>query len=213
VSELIPGTALPVQAPGSSPQVEGRGTVGMGAPKSLLQKISEHDQITPSELAYADHALRAFANQPKKQRFYWVTAQASTDATTGNVVIPVFQVPAGFQAGIANVVADAPDQTAITPSAPFANAASWSFVAKQRETSITNPAQAVGSGLRRGLVAFAPVTAAGPILPGQWTFGSHNSPLAFGGETIYYVLVGGSQASLTNIVIQVQMRLNLVAAD
>jgi hypothetical protein len=63
------------------------------------------------------------------------------------------------------------------------------------------------------MIAFAPTAAAGPILPFQWEFGEHDAPIAFGGDTIFYVLVGGTQASLLNIRIQAGIRVNLVASD
>ena len=213
-TQFIEGTAIPFNAPGTSPQSEGRGTVGIGPPRSLLDKLAERDDVAPSELVYLDAALRAFANQPKKRRVYWQTAAAQTDPTSGNCIIPLYQVPAGMVAGIANVIVDTPSTAGINPAAPFANAASWAFLARASETSTLAASNVTTTGgLRNGMIAFAPTAAAGPILPFQWEFGEHDAPIAFGGDTIYYVLVGGTQASLLNIRIQAGIRVNLVASD
>jgi hypothetical protein len=135
-------------------------------------------------------------------------AAKQTDATTGNVVIPFFTVPAGFEGHLTSLTVDCPQQSTINPSAPFANSSSWQFVAKLPAGS-TGLSAAQADTLRPGLVAFAPTSAAGPIIPGQWTFNKDQAPVGRGGDVFYYVLHGGSIAAILNLALQVIYRIDL----
>jgi hypothetical protein len=121
-----------------------------------------------------------------------------TDPTTGNLVIRLFLCPLGHELEVGSVVVDLPGSATITPSAPFANAASFAFLA----VAAGGATAASVAQMRAGLVAFAPIVAAGPILPGHWTFDQGTEPIVHGGQELFYVLSGGSIAALLNQQVQ-----------
>jgi len=210
--QFIPGTALPtnVDEAGSG---EGRGEPSFLPSRipgpSLFEKLGDRDDITPSELAVITAALRVYDQRPKKERTVDNTVGARTDATTGNLVVELFSCPQGWEAHIANVTVDAPGSATITPTAPFASGSAWSFISVAPPT--TGEPASLADALRVGMVTFAPVAAGGPIIPGQWTFNDSNARVAYGGESIFYCLHGGSVAALLNLTLQVGFRLNLYA--
>jgi hypothetical protein len=211
--ELIPGTAIPIQGqsrPGS-PQPEGRGAIELEPerqPPSRIDPDAPQPALAPHELAIVRAALNAYDRRPRLLKTIFDTAAAVTAATTGNCIVPLFVVPAGCEAHLAMVIADLPQSATVNPSAPFANAASWAFLASLPAAS-TAPVITAPDALRPGMVAFAPTSAGGPILPGQWTFNDTNAPVGFGGDQFFYVLHGGSQAALVSTSLQVQYRVNL----
>jgi hypothetical protein len=207
--ELIPGTALPLHGgPQAAQQIEGRGDIQLTPqrqPPSLLEKISDPDFLSAAERVYMEAAIRAFDKRKILEKEEYFSVGDQTDATTGNCVVSLFEVPAGKRGDVVQVLVDAPGSAAITPAAPFANAASWAFICIAPASS----GLADSAALRQGLAAFAPTSAGGPILPGQWTFNDSNAPVAWGGEQVYFVLVGGSVAAVVNLQIQVTVRINL----
>jgi len=213
-ANLIPYTALPEAGPGQADQPEGRGTVtadrNIVAP-SLFEKLATVDGISAAELAVATRALDAYDRAPARVRTFFPVATDITDGTTGNVVLPLFDVPAGMEGRISSLTVDTPASTTITPAAPFANASSWAFIAKAPPTSTDSDTAALVLSLRQGLVAFAPTSASGPIIPGQWTFTDDQAPVARGGESFYYVLVGGSVAAILALTVRAVARVNLYA--
>lgn len=214
--ELIPGTALPVYAPGAAEQPEGRGGIQLRPerqPPSLLERIDDPEGLTPAERMVVAAALRAFENKPKRVKHIDATVGGQTDATTGNLVIPLYQCPAGCELHITNVTVDPSGSATITPSAPYSNAASYMFLSISGSSTGTGSATATVNALRNGLAAFAPTSAAGPIIPGQWTFNDSNARIAFGGETVYFVFVGGSIAAVLNLALRVSFRFNLLSDD
>ena len=209
-TELIPGTSLPIQGSFGSPQHEGRDFVNMAQgrePRSLFERIGDADGVTPGEKAFIMGALRAFDNRPRQLKTISAQASGQTDATTGNMVVPFFQVPAGCEAHVANVTVDVPGSATITPAQPFSNNAAWAFIASGPET--TGAPASTADSLRFGMLTFAPASSGGPILPGQWTFNDSNAPVGQSGDTIYFVLHGGSQTALQAIGVQVTYRVNL----
>jgi hypothetical protein len=208
--ELIPGTALPVYAPQASEQPEGRGAVqireGRG-PTSLFERLSARDDVSPAELAMIDAAIRGFDRRPKTLDNIFATTARVTDTTTGNVVIPLFTVPGGTEGHVTFVVADVPGSATITPSAPLANASIWTFLAAAGAS--TGASASTADTLRAGMVAFAPTAAAGPVLPGAWTFNDTNAPVLQSGDELFYVMHGGSIAAALGITVQVTYRINL----
>lgn len=211
MATLIPGTTIPYDEDYSA-SGEGRGTLtqtpGRG-PKSLFEKIGERDQLAPHELAIAAAALRIYDQSSKKERVVYAQVAGRTDASTGNIVLPMFTVPASWECAITSVFVDAPLSTSITPSAPVASASCWAFVAAIPPT--TGLTAAAVDGLRGSAVTFAPTSAGGPIIPGQWTFNDSNAPIAYGGTQVTYLLHGGNLAALQAITVQVSFRLNLYA--
>lgn len=213
--DLIPGTSLPLSDPGSAEQDEHRGTVKITRdrqPPSLLERIEDPAQLSPSERSFVAAALRAYDRSPKLERSVFAKASGQTDATTGNVVIPLFEVPQGYEGHLTYVVADAPGTAALTPTAPAANAAIWNYIAiLPGSGGRSNADAATSGGTRTGLVDFAPNPAlsTGAALPVKYTYNDSNAPIAWGGQTIWFVLIGGSQAGVKTITVQVSYRVNL----
>lgn len=216
--ELIPGTALPMYAPETARQPEGRGGIQLTdarQPPSMIENVPEDIENVPEdgdEISRAHHqlvqaAIRSFDRAAPRAKTYYPQSSDQTDGTTGNLVLQLFEVPAGMEGRITNVIVDAPDSATINPSAPFANAACWAFIAVGPPTSTDN--DGLADSLRNGMVAFAPTSAAGPILPGQWTFNDPAAPVAYGGEMFYYCVHGGSIAAILNLKLRVRSRINL----
>lgn len=218
VRELVPATSLPLHVGAGGYQEEGRGSVELNpdrAPAPLFDRLRQVDDITQAEYAHLAAAVTAYAGRRKPLDEIFASVSANTDAVTGNLVLELFRVPAGTVGLVTNVTVDLPAggaTGAITPTAPFANAASWSFLAlgniQSSGMQTSNP-----TALRPALVAFAPVTAAGPILPGQWTFSDKNGPVGQANETLYYCLVGGSQAALVATPLQATFRVQLYGLE
>lgn len=208
--ELIPGTSIPIYAPESARQPEGRGDVTIipeRMPPSRVEGDPSPDEISAMQRQLVDAAIRAFDRAPKLDRTIFQSTAGQTDTTTGNLILELFECPQGKEGRVTNVTVDTPQSATITPTAPFANAASWAFLASLGATSgLGNTGAAT---FRAGLVAFAPIFAAGPILPGQWTFNEDEAPVLWGGQMLYYVLVGGSVAALLNLQIECSYRVNL----
>lgn len=212
---LVPLTALPETTPGQAMQPEGRGEIVPNqqfAPGTLFQKIVDGDGIDETERAIVGAALHAYDNAPLRARTFQTVAADQTDGTTGNAVLQLFECPAGMEARLTSVTIDAAQSATITPAAPFASASAWSFIAKAPPSNTDNDTAAQVTALRQGLVTFAPTSAAGPILPGQWTFTDDQAPVARGGEMFFFVLVGGSVAAITNLALRAVSRVNLYAA-
>jgi hypothetical protein len=210
--ELVPGTALPITPPGAATQLEGRGTV-IPNPERAPQPLEDRtgpggaDEIGEGQFAIVEQLLRRYDHSRKTVRTYFTEQSDQTDGTTGNCVLQLFEVPQGGEAHISNVIVDAPQSATITPAAPYGNAASFAFLAIS--SPINTDSDSAAAALRTGMVAFAPVSAAGPIIPGQWTFNDSNAPVAFGGSMVYFVLVGGSIAAVLNLNIRARCRVNL----
>lgn len=212
--DLIPGTTLPIHTGPGGEQPEGRGTVTIThdrMPRSLFERIGDRDDVTPAELAYLDAAIRSFDKTPRHLKTIFSSSWAQTSATTGNLVLPLFTCPAGCEGHVTEVTVDAPYSTTITPAAPFSNASSWAFLAVSGASSSPGPGQV--DSFRPGLVAFAPVTPAGPIIPGQWTFNDSSSPILRGGDSLYYCLHGGSVAAILGLALDCSYRVNLFGVE
>ncbi len=212
IATLQPNTSLPATTPGQAAQPEGRGTVELeqrfvppttAGPPALTQDEQAERQV-------AEPIIRAFDNRPLRGRTFQSVSTDVTDGTTGNVVLQLFEVPGGMEGRLTQVLVDVPEIATITPAAPYANASSWAFLAIAPPSSTDNDSSALA--LRRGMVAFAPTSAAGPILPGQWTFTDDQAPVARGGEMFYYVLIGGSIAAILSATVRARYRVNLYSS-
>lgn len=209
--ELLQGTALPTHPPGEADQTEGRGGLDFNperAAPSLLERVQNQDNLSPQELRLLLAALLAYDRRPSLDHVVYARAQGESDADTGNCIIGLYPVPAGMRADVTNVTVDAPGSS-LTPSAPGANAASYLFLAAAGATDTNDNTAARVTQLRAGAVAFAPTAAAGPIIPGQWTFSEKTAPIVWGGQMLYFVLVGGTQAAFQSLRLQVTYRLKL----
>ncbi len=212
IATLQPNTSLPATGPGAALQPEGRGTVELER-RFVPPATSEPVTLTPDEQAerqVAETIIRAFDNRPARGRTFQSVSTDVTDGTTGNVVLQLFEVPGGMEGRLTQLLVDVPSIATITPAAPYSNAASWAFIAIAPPSTTDNDASALT--LRPGMVAFAPTSAAGPILPGQWTFTDDQAPVARGGEMFYFVLVGGSIAAILSATVRARYRVNLYSA-
>lgn len=218
--EFIPGTALPIGETGAASSGEGRGLPRFreGRGKSLLEAIGDRDDIPVHELAVLDAALRAYDRMPPAEKPIFQSNSGESDATTGNLVLPLFTVPAGMYGQVTQVVADVPGSASINPSAPLANAAIWAFIASLSPLGMGGgPGAALlnanADNYRFGLLDFLPVSAGGPTIPGRWTYGDDNGPIVWGGEQLVYVLHGGSIAAAKSLQVQVTFRINLMSRN
>lgn len=211
--ELIPGTSLPIMAPLAAPQPEGRGGVQLTdarQPPSMIdpETSGDPDGLTLAQRTLVETAVRAFDRRPQLEQTFFVPAADQTDATTGNMVLQLFEAPAGTECHLSSLLIDTPSSATITPVAPFANASVWAMICVGPPSSSDNDTVSITS-LREGMVAFAPTSSGGPILPGLWTFNDSNAPIARGGEQFYYVLSGASIAGILNVRIRCRARINL----
>lgn len=209
--QLIPGTALPIVTPGMAPQPEGRGDVVIATerqPPSLIDpNAPDPTLLAEGYRQMVDAAIRAYDRAPKRDREYFQGTAGQTDGTTGNLLLELFECPQGKQGRIVLVTVDAPNSATITPSAPLASASIWTFLAVLGTSSgIANTGPAAS---RAGMVAFAPTSAAGPVIPGQWTFNEDEAPIIWGGQMLYFIMVGGSVAAATNLLVECSYRINL----
>lgn len=209
--QLLEGTALPEHEPGAGAGNEHRGEVALAAAHlapSVLEKVEAQDGLTEHERAVVRAALQSYDGRRRRPFTKYDQAGGQTDATTGNVVIPLYTAPAGSECHITNVFVDAPKSATISGAAPLANAAIFATLAIGSAGGLDARA-ADADALRPGGVASLPTSAAGPVVPGQWTWNDSNAPVAWGGETVYYLLHGGSQAAALNLQLQVSFRINV----
>lgn len=215
--ELIPGTALPIVAPGGTVQTEGRGEIELHpdrGPVSLLEKVA--DRFSPAELAYTQAALRAFDQQAKLERVVFDQATNTTEnSANGNIAIQCYECPAGMEGRISFVTADTPGQSTITPTAPLANAATWCFIAilpASQGRGLPSNADLTNGALRMGLVDFwpDPPSSTGACLPAKFgTYGDDGGPVLYGGDSLWFCLIGGNQANIKGQTVKVNFRVNL----
>lgn len=184
---------------------------------SILDKLGRGETLGQHELAYLTAVLLEREVTRKQERPYYseefheyIQASGTTDATTGNLMIDIFEVPKGWEAHVTDVVVDVPGSASITPSAPFANAASYAYltlIPKGMKGTAT-AANAASAQIRDGMIAFAPSSAGGPILPGQWTFNEANAMTVSDQFIVYLALVGGSVAAILSQSVQVTARID-----
>lgn len=212
--EMVPGTALPYGGgPDATEQEEGRGVPLLRAPRgeSIFDRLGDPAGLSEMERHVIAAALRAYDLAPKRERPIFQTAAGESDATTGNLVLPLFTVPQGWYGAVSQVVADVPSSASVNPSAPLANAAIWAFIASVSPVGLgwTAGLNAQADNFRIGILDFLPVSAGGPTIPGKWTYGDDNGPIVWGGEQLIYVLHGGSIAAAKSLLVQVNYRVNL----
>lgn len=218
VVELIPGTSLPIRAPGEQPQVEGRGGVQLRdarRPPSMIAEGPVADGLDTIERHLIVAALRRYQSEQLFERVIMDQVTANADGTTGNCAVECYEVPQGYQGRVTLVTADTYLKATVTPTAPAANAATWCYIAVLPASSGRGgspPATDLTAGvLRNGLVDFRPnpANSAGAALPASFGYGDDGAPVVWGGETLWFVLVGGSQASVQGAAIKVAFRINL----
>ncbi len=210
--DLIPGTSLPIAGPSAAQQPEGRGDVVLtrerSHPPSLVMAPEEvAGYLDAAAKLHAEAAVRAIDRSPHRERTVSSSSSGVTDASTGNLLIQLYVVPAGMEGHLSSLLVDTPRSATITPSAPFSDAGAFMFAAILGPSSTDNDGGALAA--RPGMVAFAPASAAGPFLPGQWTFTDSDAPVGFGGDAFYLSLVGGSVAALLALTIRARFRVNL----
>lgn len=184
----------------------------------ILAKLGRGDDLAPHEHAYLTAILLERELTKKQERPYYseefdegpLAASGTCDATTGNLALPIFKMPRGWEGHLTNLTVDAPASSSITPTAPYANASSYAYIAviPDGRESLAVAANSAAAVLRSYLRAFAPTSAAGPILPGQWTFNEATAPLIHENESVVYIIVGGSVSALQSLNVQVTARVN-----
>lgn len=212
--ELIPGTSIPITGPSVALQPEGRGDVTIipeRLPVSMIDESVENPVDShEGQQALLGAALRYFNFASKRLRVEFPRVNVTTDASTGNAAVMLFEVPQGMQAHLASATIDIPGSSSITPGAPLTNAAAFAILAvAPPSTGINNPTAAQITAFRRGSVGFSPSAAGGPIIPGQWTYNDSNAPVAFGGQAFWYVVNGGGVAAILGQSLTVSARVNL----
>lgn len=143
---------------------------------------------------------------PKRDMpYYNPNMGAQTDAN-GNLVQKLYDVAVGFKFRVHNVTVALTSLGTYDPSTPYGGAGIFMFMAigssgggNDFESQITN--------LWPGMIAFAPVTTNGPVLPGQWTFGTHDAPLLHGGESLWLCLDGSAAIANQGLNIDIGGRL------
>jgi hypothetical protein len=215
--DLIPGTALPLHTGPGGYQTEGRGDVTITPqrhPPALVEGNPVPDEISENQRRLVDAAIRAFDRSPNFERVIADQTVAQSDATTGNLAMELWVCPQGWEADVGFVLADCPNLATVTPTAPFANAASWSYLAilpASTGRGVTAAADITAGTLRNGLIDFAPKppAAGGPMLPFMFgPYGNDSGPRLQGGDSLWYVQVGGSQANLVAKTIRAAYRIN-----
>lgn len=125
---------------------------------------------------------------PKKEFPEYFPVPFSTDAS-GDALVKLYDAPAGSRASLHNLIVFPQSDATINPAAPYANAAAFMFLAVGAGES--------ASDLYPGMVAFAPTSSGGPILPGNFFWGTHDAPVVWPGQSLYLAIVGtGTIASL-----------------
>lgn len=132
---------------------------GEGVYYPLVEEGSETDLLeNVRRLTLAVANLENAIRSPKRHRPVVDTAQKMTDSS-GNAVIPVYQVSQGELFHLTRVVVECATFDATsprTPAAPYSNASAWFGL-------FSTPDQnAVGQGR---LIDFMPVTAGGQLVP------------------------------------------------
>lgn len=211
-AELIPGTALPLHVGPGGRQPEGRGVTEINPdrqPPGMIDPNAPGPSLSHAELAFVRAAIGAYDRRPRKLKTIYDSSAAQTDGTTGNLVLPLYTSPQGCEAHVTNVYVDAPLSATVNPSAPAANAAIWAFLAIVQGSGTTGTTNANADTLRRAAVASVPNSAAGPTIPCSFTFTDAPAPTMFGGDSLYFVLHGGSQAAVTSLMVQATYKIEL----
>jgi hypothetical protein len=182
----------------------------------ILARIGQGETLSPHEHAYLTSVLlereltkqqeRPYASETKQEILF---GGGTTDATTGNLMVELYQVPAGWEAYVLYVMIDNTSSSTIIPSATFANSASWSFLVNlpKGDRGLIKNANASTVQVRKGMVAFAPTSAGGPIVPGLWTFSENEAPVLRDEQSLSFSLVGGSVAAITSQSLLIQTRI------
>lgn len=149
--------------------------------------------------------LLRLGSTPKRElpRFFDVPGQLDA---TGSAVIKLWDCPQGWYSRLHNIlVALGPTGTgagAVNPSAPIGASGVYMYLATGDQGDVN-----LNWG---GVLAFAPTSAAGPIIPGNWTWGTKDGPILWGGQSLFLVVVGNSNASLTTRSLQVNVGLTQI---
>lgn len=185
---------------------------------ALVEKLSRGEPLPQHELAYLTALLIERDTSARRESPLYTEVRHPPiapvtlilDGATGNGMALLYSPPKGWEGVPTSVTVDAPGSATITPSAPYANAASWMYLAKMakgQQNDIAN-ANAANARIRDGACAFAPDSAAGPIIPGQWTYNQHNLPPVMEGEVLVFAIVGGSIAALQGLQLQITVRID-----
>lgn len=145
---------------------------------SLVDQLAE---LPPVEREAARRLIWGDLNRAKRE-ISEVQAVTSAADTNGNLDMPIYQVPGGYELVVTrvNIEASTPAGVAYTPAAPFSAATAWA---------------AIYRGLRFGngaILDFAPPSSGGTIFPGIWTDSATQAIRLRGGEWLSLHVVGSA---------------------
>lgn len=154
-----------------------------------------------------DDAIRALVRRinqdraPKREFEVYNPNIGGLSDASGNLVVRLYDVAQGFRLALNNVLVYPSSPTTINPSAPYGAAGAFAFLAIGSAGGGTFAAQI--ATLYPGMIAFAPTSAAGPFLPGQWTYGNHDAPKITGGQSLFLCINGA--AAIANLGFQIDL--------
>ena len=212
--ELIPGTALPLHVGPGGQQGEGRQSIGITRERApvAMTEGENVDGLDPRTLALVERMITRYDAAAKRvTKTIFGSAGGVTDATTGNLVVPLFTTPQGMDGRLTYCTVDAPLSVTINPTAPFASGSAFIYLSISASSSGDSAANA--TTYRGGMVAFAPTSAGGPMIPGQWTFNIDQAPVVQGNESIHFICSGGSVAAIKAVTLRVKYRIELAGAN
>jgi hypothetical protein len=164
--------------------------VGTPEPTGPLLVNQLVDGLSSEDRARALMALWRDLSSRKRELSELAAVTSQTDAS-GNLDLPAYQVPLGFEATITRVNIEAGSGN-FTPAAPFAAANAWAALIR---------------GLRFGtgsILDFAPASAGGPIFPGVWTDSATQAIRLRGGEWVTLHVVGTVTLATTPVYCRLQ---------
>lgn len=138
--------------------------------------------------------IRHFREPHRYIDVYNPSIGGQTDSS-GNAVVKLYDVAIGFQFAVHDVLVYLTSAATYNPSNPYAAAGTYAFLAASGSIAtgqggVSNAA--LTTLLYPGMIAFAPTSSAGPFLPGQWTFGTHDAPRLRGGSALFLCIVGAA---------------------
>lgn len=142
-----------------------------------------------AELARALAAVMAEAERARRKITEFAAVTGQTNAS-GNLDLPIFYVPAGFECAVVRVnIEDATH----TPASPFSAATAWLALIRGDH---------FGPG---SILDFGPATVGTTIIPSIFSTSENHAPILRGGEILSLHVVGSATLANTPIFARAQM--------
>lgn len=195
---VLPGSPEPPDAPEFTTDVGP--VLEPGATVPNLEEIFK--KLSPKHAAHLTRLLVERKREPRIEKHKELDLSANTDGS-GNLILMLYTCPAGGEVRLTRCDVALQSTTTYNPSAPYAAAGSYMFLARNSPAQYTTYTAAEILALWQGQVAFAPTSSAGPILPGSWQYAEKSGPLFRDGQAIFLVINGAaaiaSQALTINL--------------